>query len=175
MSSDNPDIRDVLNQASMARELSPREKELRIKFVDEYYKDFNAKRACIRIGYEDSFAGQYATQFLGEPFVQQQIALRAEKPIGKEEQKEEDEKTKRVIRARLLAESNYHGPGSSHAARVSALKQLADLYGMEAPKVIKNEHLHRGGVMQVPGIANADAWEDQAIASQESLVNNARH
>lgn len=175
MSSEDPDVRATIDLAQMAPDLSPREKELRIKFVDEYYKDFNAKRACIRIGFEENYAAAYAARFLGEPFVQQQIAARAEKTIGKEEQKVEDEATKRVIRTRLLAESNYHGPGSSHAARVSALKQLADLYGMEAPKVIKNEHLHRGGVMQVPGIADANAWEEAALVSQEHLVNNARH
>ena len=32
---------------------------------------------------------------------------------------------------------------------------------------------HRGGVMMVPGIANIEDWEAQAMASQEKLTHEA--
>ena len=148
-------------------ELSPGEKALRTRFVDEYMFDYSATAAAIRCGFGNSFAETYATQFMQEPYVRKMIADRQQ--ALSDNPKEEAELTKRRIRAALLREAHYRGPGSSHAARVSALGQLKQVYGMDAPTKISATHEHRGGVMMVPAIADVTDWEAAAVASQEAL------
>ena len=152
---------------AMAPELSMSEKRLRDQFVEQYMIDFNQRAAAIRIGFSASFAGEYAQRFMDEPYVRMAIANK-QKAIA-EDPKAESEETKRRIRAALLHEAHYTGPGSSHAARVSALAKLAAFYGMDAPIKTQNEHLHRGGVMCVPAIASVEEWEKAATESQEKL------
>jgi hypothetical protein len=151
----------------MAKELSASEKELRDKFVEQYIFDFDRVAAALRIGFLPSFALEWSQKFLDEPYVRLKIAeaLKAKA----EDEAVEDAETKRRIRASLLREANYRGAGSSHAARVGALSKLSSLYGMDAPIKTNQEITHRGGVMAVPGIADASAWEDAAQASQTKL------
>lgn len=151
----------------MASELSAAEKNLRDQFVAQYMIDFNARAAALRVGFSASFASDYGQRFMDEPYVRQRIA-ESQQAVA-DDPKAESEETKRRIRARLLHEAYYTGPGSSHAARVSALAKLAAFYGMDAPVKTVNEHLHRGGVMCVPAIASVEDWEKAATESQEKL------
>ena len=153
------------SQAAMAPDLSDKEKELRDRFVSEYILDFDAYAAAMRIGFGPSFAPTYAEKFLAEPYVQKrlvefQTAMDADP-------KAEAELDRRRIRAALLREAHYRGPGSSHAARVSALAKLAQIRDMDAP--IKSQVHLLGGVMEVPGIANTESWEEAAVTSQMAL------
>ena len=152
---------------AMAQDLSGKEKELRDKFVDEYLLDFDQTAAAIRIGFSASFAQTYAEKFMTEPYVRQRIA--ALQTAMAEDEKIEAELDRRRIRAALMREAHYRGPGSSHAARVSALAKLASIRDMDAPTKIKSEMTMRGGVMMVPGIANLEDWEKAAQASQGDL------
>ena len=152
---------------AMAQDLSGKEKELRDKFVDEYLLDFDQTAAAIRIGFSASFAQTYAEKFMTEPYVRQRIA--ALQTAMAEDEKIEAELDRRRIRAALMREAHYQGPGSSHAARVSALSKLASIRDMDAPTKIKSEVALRGGVMMVPGIANLEDWEKAAQASQTQL------
>lgn len=154
-------------EEAMAQELSPKEKELRDKFVSEYMIDFDQTAAAIRIGFSASFAQTYAEKFMTEPYVRKQIALM--QTALSEDDKLEADLDRRRIRAALMREAHYRGPGSSHAARVSALAKLASIRDMDAPTKIKSEMTMRGGVMMVPGIANLDEWEKAAQASQGDL------
>lgn len=154
-------------EEAMAQELSPKEKELRDKFVSEYMIDFDQTAAAIRIGFSASFAQTYAEKFMTEPYVRKQIALM--QTALTEDDKLEADLDRRRIRAGLMREAHYRGPGSSHAARVSALAKLASIRDMDAPTKIKSELTMRGGVMMVPGIANLDEWEKAAQASQGDL------
>lgn len=152
---------------AQAQELSDKEKQLRDKFVTEYLLDFDQTAAAIRIGFSASFAQTYAERFMTEPYVRKKIAdMQA---ALAEDEKAEAEQDKRRIRAALLREAHYRGPGSSHAARVSALAKLASIRDMDAPtKVNVNANL-RGGVMMVPGIAKLEDWEQSAQESQGNL------
>ncbi len=67
-----------------------------------------------------------------------------------------------------------HNQFNSGAARVAALAKLMSHYGMDAPAKTQNEHLHRGGVMMVPAIADINDWELAATNSQTRLVQEAR-
>lgn len=158
--------------AAMAPQLSTAERELRLRFIDEYMFDRDAYHACIRIGVMQTMAIEYANKFIGEPFVQQEIARRDREMAA--DPKLEQEMTKRQVRAALLREAHYRGPGASHAARVGALIKLGAILGMDAPIKTQNEHLHRGGVMEVPPMANLDQWERDAMASQGKLVTDSK-
>lgn len=146
--------------------LSKAERELRDRFVIEYLVDFDAYAAAIRIGFSASFASGYAQNFMDEPYVRQRIS-QMQREQG--DPKEETDSTKRQIRAALLREAHYRGPGSSHAARVAALAKLMSLYDMDSALKTKNETTLRGGVMEVPAIANVEAWQAAATASQGQL------
>lgn len=150
-----------------AQELSTQEKELRNKFVDEYLIDFDQTAAAIRIGFSASFAHTYAERFMTEPYVRKRITDLQNALI--EDEKLEVEQDRRRIRAALMREAHYRGPGSSHSARVSALAKLASIRDMDAPTKIKSELTMRGGVMMVPAIAAIDEWETAAQASQTNL------
>lgn len=154
-------------EEARAQDLSPREKELRDKFVSEYLLDFDQTAAAIRVGFSASFAGTYAEKFMTEPYVRKQIAD-MQNALA-EDEKLEAELDRRRIRAGLLREAHYRGPGSSHAARVAALGKLASIRDMDSPLKIKSDVTHRGGVMMVPGIASLEEWEAAAQKSQGNL------
>jgi len=161
------DIPSFWAEEAKAAELSAKEKELRDKFVDEYLLDFDQTAAAIRVGFSASFAQTYAEKFMSEPYVRQRIA--ALQTALAEDDKLEAELDRRRIRAALMREAHYRGPGSSHAARVSALAKLASILDMDAPTKIKSDVTMRGGVMMVPAIASLEEWEKAAQASQGDL------
>jgi hypothetical protein len=152
---------------AMAPELSNSEKELRNRFVDEYLLDFSQTAAAIRIGFAASFAQTYAEKFMAEPYVRKRISELQLAMDGDE--KAEADRDRRRIRAALLREAHYRGPGSSHAARVSALAKLAAIRDMDSPLKLKIDARQRGGVMMVPAIASIEDWEAAAQASQGDL------
>ena len=158
--------------AQMDPELTEREKGLRDLFVNEFLVDYDPFKAAQRCGFQISFAKDYAAKFMGESYVQKRIKqLEQSKPSAGEGK--ETEYNIRRIRQGLIEQAFYHGPGSSHAARVSALAKLAVIYGMDAPTKIENTH--KGGVLMVPAIANLNDWEAAAQLSQQQLVSDARH
>lgn len=150
-----------------AQELSEKEKDLRNKFVDEYLLDYDQTAAAIRIGFSASFAQTYAERFMLEPYVRKRITDM--QTALAEDDRLEAELDRRRIRAGLMREAHYRGPGSSHAARVSALAKLASIRDMDAPIKTKTDVTMRGGVMLVPAIASIEDWEKAAQASQGNL------
>lgn len=153
-------------------ELSPAEKVTRDKFVQQYLLDYNGTAAAIRVGFGEAFAKGYADKFLTEPYVLQQIKAH-ETALANDPDAEEAE-TKRRVRAALLREAYYDGPGASHSARVSALSKLAALMGMEGGDNKKQADLaNRGGVMEVPAIADLATWGADAAAAQRKLQQEA--
>lgn len=157
----------------MQSELSPAEKELRDKFVDQYLIDMDQVAAAMRIGFMRRVALTYSAQFMDEPYVVQRIADKQRAMV--ENPKEEAKKRKVDIEASLWREAHYRGPDSSHSARVSALAKLCNINDMDGTAKVKSEVTHRGGVMLVPAIASVDDWEKAATASQEKLISEARH
>lgn len=155
-------------------EMTVQEKALRDTFVAEYLVDYNGLKACMRCGFPREFAIEWSQKLLDEAYVQKRITeLSMFAPNGEDQEKGEADYNKQRIKAQLLKEAHYYGPGSSHAARVSALKNLAVIYGMEAPKKIDANIAHQGGVMRAPGIAELDSWEQSASSSQEALTRDA--
>lgn len=157
--------------AAMEPELDPQQKALRDRFCDEYMLDSSPLNAARRVGFSNAFAKEYAEKFMTEPYVRQRIAYLERRPVDDPEAQEELDK--RVVRARLMREA--HDPFSNGASRVSALKQLCSILGMDAPTRIQQQVEHRGGVMVVPPISSSlDEWERTAIAQQAALVESAQ-
>lgn len=152
-------------------DLSADEQKLRDEVVREYLFDRNWTNACKRIGMNSNMAMEYAARFANDSYCkwklreeEERLALR--NPDAKKS--EEPLERERIISA-LKEEAYYHGPGASHAARVSALKQLSVIYGMEAPKQVKAEVGIQSGVMLVPLMGSTSDWETAAKEAQENL------
>lgn len=146
-------------------QLTSKERDIRDRFVAEYVIDYDAKRAALRVGYTESFAETYSQKFLNEAYVQQKI--KKFELDEAEDDKGEADSDRRRIRAGLMREAHYRGPGSSHAARVAALAQLAKIRDMEASKKLEVKSL--GGVMVMPGIASMGDWQNVASSQQADL------
>ena len=154
-------------------DLGEQEKALRDTFVAEYLVDYDPLAAAMRCGFAASFAGDYAKKFLNESYVQQRLKQeQLTEPGSKQDVEDEEKLNKRKILMGLLREA--HNPMISGSARVAALSRLAVIYGMDQPLKADAAGMHRGGVMMVPAIANLDAWENAAVASQTQLVLEAR-
>lgn len=152
------------DMAAQQPELNEREKALRDLFVDEYLKDYDPYRAALRCGFMASFAKEYAARFMSEPYVQKRIS-----ELGDTLLADEETQRKRTLQA-LIREAHYTGPGSSHAARVSALSKLAHILKMEPEKDsgAKGNGVD-GGVMMVPEMTDPDSWSEMAEKSQQTL------
>jgi mevalonate kinase len=150
--------------------MNEREKALRDTFVAEYLVDYSALKAAMRCGFPREFASEWSQRLMDEPYVQQRITAVTYTPV---DVKQDEEFNKARIKAQLMKEAHYYGPGSSHSARVAALAALQKMYGMEAAKKLDATVTNKGGVMRAPGIAGLDEWEAQAEQSQDALTRDA--
>jgi hypothetical protein len=161
------DTSKTVNQERPMCSLTEHEKLTRQQFVTEYLKDYDARKACLRIGYSNLFAKDFAERFMNEPYTVKLIAEYEGGTLPGEEIDDEKEK-KRILNA-LWREAN--SMGSPAAARVAALSKLTAIFGMEAPT---RSHIdvnnNEGGVFVVPGIMNEDQWSNQAAKQQSDLV-----
>lgn len=158
--------------SSLAPELTKAEMELRDRFVVEYLTDYDQYKAAIRIGYAPAYAKDFSQRFMLEPYVLKKIR----EAEGGTTDDLDVEVQKRMIVTALWKEAKNMGVGSSQAARVAALSKLSAFYGMDAPKVSKQELTGAdgmplgSGVFVVPGMVTAEEWAKQAEAQQEELV-----
>ncbi len=153
-------------------DMTGQERELRDLFVREYLVDFDSKAAAIRCGFVESYAEQYAVQFMGETYVRKRITELSHSTEEKDDAEKEAATRQRILTS-LFREANYRGPGSSHGARIAALSKLASLHGMDVPTKVEQTINHKGGVMTIPAVGSLAEWEEQAMASQEKLVSEA--
>lgn len=152
----------------MQQELSPAERVLRDRFVEQYLIDYDAWAAAVRCGFLRSVAMEYAQHFMTEPYVRQQIEAR--KHAAPEDPRKLRTERQCKVEELLWELAYYKGPGASHAARVSATTKLCNIYDMDGAAKLKAEVTHRGGVMMVPAIASIEAWEAEASKAQDELI-----
>lgn len=169
--------------------LTPAMKHRRDVFIREYVRDFNGAQAWLRMKAEvdpqDSHkhftpaqAAEHAYQLKNEPYVAKRIAevldgLEAANMLSQS----------RVL-GMAIREAELVGLGSKHAARVSAIKLLADMLDMTSQAKHQAAQranpqgggtAHRGGVMVVPEVAGtADEWEAAAAGAQARLKEEVR-
>lgn len=142
---------------------------IRDKFVTEYIVDYDGFNACLRMGFLHSVASTYAEQFLKEGYVQRGIAAAQRQQVR---DPSDQLKADRELTLNTLREAMQRGP---YASRVAAAAKFSAILGLDAPIKTQNEHMHRGGVMRVPEIANVEDWEAEAVSSQEKLVEETQN
>lgn len=161
---------DCVDPQFLEQELTEKEVLLRRAFVQEYMKDRNAYAACLRLGFMAPYAEDWARAFMAEGIVRRLIAKAEEYDDSAEAR---DARAK-AVEAMLFKEASYYGPGSSHGARVSALSNLAKIYGIEAPTKNEAEVTYKGGVMMVPALTSPDEWGKLAQQSQADLKDSVK-
>jgi hypothetical protein len=147
------------------KELSEEEFLLRKEFVRWFMETRNAYEACIKLGFLEAYAVDWAKAFMAEGYVRRLIS-EAER---EEDTEEASLERQRRYRALMEKEATYYGPGSSHGSRVSAIAHLMKMEGMEAPVKTETEFTYKGGVMMVPALTNPDEWGNLAAKSQAQL------
>ncbi len=153
------------DKALLEQPLNEDEIMLRKLFVDFYLQTYEPVSAAISCGFLPNVASEFAIQFMSEGFVRRLIHKRE-----KESSPEEDNRDKRRVRSLLFELANKEDEGSSHSARVSALKVLAGILGMtKGPTDNKGLGGPAGGVMVVPTIGDIEGWSNDAQASQSEL------
>jgi hypothetical protein len=169
-------VTNIVLDAAMMPELSPREKALRDLFVQQYLIDYDPVSACLRCGFMRSFATEYAEKFMTEPYVRQQLVVHEQtQPLPYSGNPDADDYNKKRIVEGLFREA--HNKFSNASARVAALGQLAKIYQLDQKVVVDNnkgKKQHRGGIIMVPQVADVTEWEDVATATQDKLVSDAR-
>lgn len=130
------------------------------RFVEEYCSNgFNATRAAISAGYSEKTAKDMGCENLAKPNIQEGIQAFMSKATKKALITTED------IVKRLVEESEYMGEGSSHSARIAALKTLTDYTGGFDANVRKNEHTSPDGSMSPQGRNLDDFYKDSNVST----------
>jgi phage terminase small subunit len=107
--------------------LNDKERALRDLFVNEYLKDFDAYRACIRVGFISTFAIDWAKRFMSEGYVLRAIEHFTRKPAEDEAAQAAADK---VLIENTLREVARTGTAP---ARVAAVSKLAEMRGLTKP------------------------------------------
>ena len=101
--------------------LTEKEIEVRKRWVKEYLKDFDAKRACLRIGYAWSACNHMSVLFEADSWTQRHLHDQKEQQAA-----DQFEKDKQLI-IQTLRQCVSHGP---YASRISAARELAKIIGL---------------------------------------------
>src|SRR5262245_50996263 len=113
-----------------ARQLEPalteQEQLLRDHFVSEYIKDFDAYKACLRLGFQATWAIEWSKRLYEDGYVQRKLQFLLSKPANTPEQDAADkamvEATLRVVMQR-----------GSDSARVAAAREFNAMRGWSKP------------------------------------------
>ena len=106
-----------MDQALSSYTLTEDEKLVREGFVKQYMLDFDAVSAAIRIGFQATFAIEWAKRMMGEPYVQLRIMQERHKLT---EVSDEEDKAAWEANLRYLM---HHGP---EASRTNATKMWGE-------------------------------------------------
>lgn len=154
-----------MNQNTYFEQAVPR--DVIDRFIEEFVFDYDAVKACQRLGYTLDEAMHHAKIFLNDPVTHACLRDAMEGP-------QINEGLPNKIIAMLMREANDYGANATGAARVSALRLLSVIMGMDdLPRKQKESDTKTidGQVLVAPAIADIDAWEDTAVAVQSSLLD----
>ena len=144
--------------------LTEEETLLRRDFAKLFCKYHNAYTACIRLGFAQPYAADWARTLMDDCVTRQFIE--EEQKFLTSEEGLKDAQQEVLIKLKELGD--YNGPGASHGARVTAWTNVGKLLGMEASKA-EGDVIHKGGVMVVPQLTSPDEWGAFAAKSQCAL------
>lgn len=99
--------------------LTEREQSVRDYFVNEYMKDFDPFRACVRMGFLAAFAIEQSQKFMQDGYVLRKIAhMTRQAPVAGDQDK-----------AEMLANLRWLAHNGSPAVRVSATAKYMEAQG----------------------------------------------
>ena len=101
--------------------LTEKEITIRKQWVEEYLKDFDSKKACLRIGYAWTACGRMAELFEADSWTQRYLQQQKEAQAA-----DQFEKDKQLI-IQTLRQCVAHGP---YPSRIAAAKELAKIIGL---------------------------------------------
>jgi phage terminase small subunit len=113
----------MLDARQLEQPLTEQERILRDHFVDEYLKDFNAYQACIRMGFQASFALEWSTKLFQDGYVQRKIQYMTRT------RKLSDEEARTLLENELLRIAQC----ASDSSRVSAIREFNAMKGWSKP------------------------------------------
>lgn len=142
-------------------------KRRREEFCREYIKDFNASDALRRMGYKSQQPWVLGSEWMKQPYTQWYLA----KLLAELDQKAIVNANE--VLAGLKREANHYGMDGGAAARISALRSLAKILGLEVTKIEGNVNLG-GGVMLMPFSGSPAEWEKAAAEAQKNLKEAVR-
>lgn len=143
--------------------------DIYVKYAARYLMVGNPAQAAVDVGVPKDAVKEFLQIAATHPEVVQMIA-EAENEVP---DFSDADAMKRYILKSLLKEANYKGPGAQAAARIAALKAIAELTGIEPPKKIDVNNVGHGGMMMVP-VMDATLWEQSAESMQQQLKQDAR-
>lgn len=143
--------------------------DIYVKYAARYLLVGNPAQAAVDVGVPKDSVKEFLAIAATHPEVVGMIA-EAENEIP---DFSDADAMKKFILKQLLKESQYKGPGAQAAARIAALKAMAELTGIEPPKKIDLNSTGQGGMMMVP-VMDAAMWEQSAEKMQEQLKQDAR-
>lgn len=141
----------------------------RDRFVYEYIKDFNGAAAIRRMGYLSKQPQIRASEWMAEPYVQWKLG----QMLAKLDEKAIVTRTEILMGLKKEAFSDDVPFSANASTRISALRALAKILGMEITRVEGNMTVN-GGVMEVPFSGSVDDWEKKAKGSQAELKKSVR-
>ncbi len=121
-----PDSARFWDPLVMQSPLSPEEKVLRERFVDEYLRDHDPFAATVRVGYLSSVAADYARLLLMDHYVQKLLADRRTAAPKNTEEFLNSQKKRLESLCWELAEDK----SANHSGRVAAAGLLVKVYKM---------------------------------------------
>lgn len=124
----------MLDARQLEAPLTAQETLLRDAFVSEYLKDFNAHQACIRLGFQPTFATGWAKRLWEDGYVQRKIAHMTRVPVASPEQDAADRALVEVTLRRVMQTG-------SDSARVAAARQFSAMRGWAADDGAGDEDL----------------------------------
>lgn len=148
-------------------QMSERERQLCDLFLEEYKKDYNPEKACLRLGVEPESLNKALYFFNNSPYVLKQMAeyVVLDKP---DNQKSIDKAFKFVVnRLRDVAEAG------SNKERLDACKQLSLIYGLNKPIDIRTNNSLTNVILSPSPVTDAE-WEEQAGMTMEANYDEGR-
>jgi len=112
----------MFDASQLESALTEREVLLRDAFVCEYLKDFNAYRACLRMGFQAAYAVHWEKQFMDDGYVQRKITHMTTRLADSPEQIAMD----RALVENTLRQVMLRG---SDSARVAAVARFNEMRG----------------------------------------------
>ena len=143
--------------------------EIYTKYAHRYLEIGNMQQAAVDVGVPVDSVGEFLRNTKDHPDV---IHILAEDELKVPDFSDPDS-VKHFILKKLWREANYKGQGAQQAARISALKTIGEIVGIEAAKKIDMTSGSQGGIMMIP-MMDAALWEESSEKMQRELKEKAR-